>query len=176
MSSYRKDSTGELPRVTSPEAAQALRKPPIADQYLQSHQVSLAGRAHTLVQATRPRQWLKNVLVFAAPAAAGSITHLGSLERSAAAFGIFVAASASTYLVNDVVDFESDQHHPVKGKRSIASGALSVSTALSAAVFLGIASVGAAALVARPPSPMATVAVASCRGRRGECVSCTRDS
>jgi decaprenyl-phosphate phosphoribosyltransferase len=77
-----------------------------------------------LLHATRPRQWTKNLLVFAAPAAAGSIIHPGVVARSAVAFLVFVAASASTYLVNDVVDRANDRLHPVKQRRPIASGQL----------------------------------------------------
>lgn len=100
-----------------------------------------------LLKATRPRQWLKNALVFAAPAAAGAILHEGALLRTVAAFWIFVAASASTYLVNDVVDRESDRLHPVKAIRPIASGALKPRLAVSAAVALGAIAIAAAALI-----------------------------
>ncbi len=66
-----------------------------------------------LLHATRPRQWTKNILVFAAPTAAGSIVHTGVVARSVVAFLVFVTASAATYLVNDVVDRDNDRLHPV---------------------------------------------------------------
>ena len=109
--------------------------------------LSVARRARSVLQATRPRQWLKNVLVFAAPAAAGSITHLGLLGHAVAAFWIFVAASSCTYLINDVVDRDSDRRHPVKRSRPIASGELAPVTAISVAAVLGAASIAGATLI-----------------------------
>ena len=76
-------------------------------------------RMRALLRATRPRQWTKNLLVFAAPTAAGSIVQAGVAARSAMAFVVFVAASASTYLVNDVVDRDNDLLHPVKRNRPV---------------------------------------------------------
>jgi decaprenyl-phosphate phosphoribosyltransferase len=107
------------------------------------------GRSRMAVwlRATRPRQWTKNVLVFAAPTAAGSITQPGVVARSAVAFLVFVAASASTYLVNDVVDRDNDRLHPVKKSRPVASGQLSVNLALSTAVALATVALVTAALV-----------------------------
>lgn len=109
--------------------------------------LSVTRRVRSVLQATRPRQWPKNVLVFAAPAAAGSITHLGLLGHAIAAFWIFVAASASTYLINDVVDRENDRRHPVKRSRPIASGELAPATAITVAAVLGAASIAGAALI-----------------------------
>ena len=110
-------------------------------------QVAAAGRARMFLRATRPRQWTKNVLVFAAPAAAGVISHPAPLFRTIGAFGIFVAASACVYLVNDVIDRESDRLHPVKRHRPVASGALVPSSAMTVALVLGVVSVAAAILI-----------------------------
>ncbi len=106
-----------------------------------------AGTAAALLRATRPRQWVKNVLVFAAPAASGALVHEGAVIRTVAAFWIFVAASACTYLMNDVVDRESDKLHPVKRRRPIASGAVSPRTAVVLAAVLGVAAVTAGAVI-----------------------------
>ncbi len=100
-----------------------------------------------LLHATRPRQWTKNILVFAAPTAAGSIVHTGVVARSVVAFLVFVTASAATYLVNDVVDRDNDRLHPVKKSRPIASGQLSVGLALSTAAALATVALVTAALV-----------------------------
>ena len=103
-----------------------------------------------LLYATRPRQWVKNLLVFAAPAAAGVAFHLGVFGRSVAAFGIFAAASASTYLVNDVLDKNVDRLHPVKSKRPVAAGELPVRVALvTAGILLTCSIVGAMLLAGR---------------------------
>ncbi len=95
----------------------------------------------------RPRQWTKNVLVFAAPTAAGVIAHPAALGRTFGAFGIFIVASASTYLVNDVIDRENDRRHPVKCRRPVASGALAPGSALTMAIVLGAVSLAVAILV-----------------------------
>lgn len=109
------------------------------------------GPGHALLRATRPRQWIKNILVFAAPAAAGSIGQPAILGRSAAAAGLFLAAAAGTYLVNDVLDAEADRVHPVKRTRPIAAGDVSPATALTtAAVLLVGALLGAGTLAGAP--------------------------
>jgi decaprenyl-phosphate phosphoribosyltransferase len=85
----------------------------------------------------RPKQWLKNLLVFAAPAAAGLIAQGPVLGRTVAAFVAFCLASSALYLVNDVVDAEHDRVHPAKSRRPIAAGEISAGFALvSAGVFL----------------------------------------
>ena len=89
-----------------------------------------------LVAAMRPRQWLKNVLVFAAPLAAGSIFELDVLLPSILAFVVFCLMSSATYLINDIRDIEADRAHPTKCRRPIAAGELSIVLAL---VSLGIA-------------------------------------
>lgn len=101
-----------------------------------------------LVTALRPRQWPKNVLVFAAPVASGAILRGGPLTRTFAVFWVFVAASAATYLINDVTDREADRLHRVKSQRPVASGRLGVRAALSAASVLAAGSVVGASLLA----------------------------
>jgi decaprenyl-phosphate phosphoribosyltransferase len=100
-----------------------------------------------LLHATRPRQWTKNILVFAAPTAAGSIIHPDVIARSVVAFLVFVTASAATYLVNDVADRDNDRLHPVKKSRPVASGQLPVDLALSTAAALATVALVTAALV-----------------------------
>ncbi len=95
-----------------------------------------------LVRALRPRQWAKNLLVFVAPAAAGVLDHSGDFFRTLAAFGIFCAAASGVYLVNDVADIAADRRHPDKRHRPLATGALSVRTALVAASLLVAVAVG----------------------------------
>ena len=97
-----------------------------------------------LVAAMRPRQWLKNVLVFAAPLAAGSLLEPDVLLPSIIAFAAFCLISSATYLVNDVRDVESDRAHPTKRARPIAAGHLSPGSALVAAAVLAIVALGLA--------------------------------
>jgi decaprenyl-phosphate phosphoribosyltransferase len=89
-----------------------------------------------LVRACRPRQWSKNLLVLAAPAAAGVLDRGVVLAQLAGAFVALCAISSATYLVNDVRDREDDRLHPQKRYRPIAAGELSVRAALLSAVAL----------------------------------------
>jgi decaprenyl-phosphate phosphoribosyltransferase len=91
-----------------------------------------------LVRALRPKQWVKNVLVAAAPGAAGVLTESDSLWRVGLAFVAFCMVSSATYLVNDVGDVEEDRLHPTKRHRPIAAGLVSPRTALIAAAALGL--------------------------------------
>ncbi|MEY2975556.1 MAG: hypothetical protein RIR49_1976 [Actinomycetota bacterium] len=79
-----------------------------------------------LVRAARPKQWVKNVLVFAAPGAAGVLTTADGVWRSSLVFVVFCLAASGTYLWNDIADRQSDRQHPTKRRRPIASGAVSV--------------------------------------------------
>ena len=87
----------------------------------------------------RPRQWLKNILVFAAPLAAGAIAQVPVLLDTAGAFIAFCLVSSATYLINDVRDVELDRAHPVKSNRPIAAGQVSIPVALSTALVLAVA-------------------------------------
>lgn len=105
------------------------------------------GPVRALLAACRPRQWVKNLLVAAAPGAAGVLGHPAALGRTGAAFGLFVAASSGTYLLNDTVDAEADRRHPTKRRRPIAAGELSPAAALVAAGVLLVAALCLAPVV-----------------------------
>lgn len=98
----------------------------------------------SLVKACRPKQWAKNVLVLVAPAAAGVITEPYRIRLTLVAFVAFCMVSSATYLLNDVLDVESDRQHPTKCRRPIASGAVPVPVAIGAAVLLFLGGVGLA--------------------------------
>ena len=104
---------------------------------------SASGRSTlvALVVAMRPRQWAKNVLVFAAPLAAGQLFDLDVLLPSLGAFVAFCLISSATYLINDARDVETDRRHPKKAHRPIAAGHLSTTTAVIAAVILAVAAI-----------------------------------
>jgi decaprenyl-phosphate phosphoribosyltransferase len=94
------------------------------------------------VETARPRQWPKNLLVFAAPLAAASLGRDHDLGYSFAAAAAFVAASSAVYYVNDVIDADRDRQHPVKRFRPVADGRLPRSHAVILAAVcaaLGIA-------------------------------------
>jgi len=93
----------------------------------------------------RPKQWTKNLLVIAAPLAAGDLGEPGVLGPTVLAFVSFCAVSSATYLVNDCADVEADRLHPRKRLRPIAAGQLSVRAALVIAVVLVLVSLGVAA-------------------------------
>jgi decaprenyl-phosphate phosphoribosyltransferase len=105
------------------------------------------GRRFALLRAMRPKQWLKNVLVGAAPLAAGTLFTGDVLRRVMLAFVVFCMVSASVYLVNDVLDADNDRQHPVKSRRPVASGDLSPTVAVVAAVVLAAGSLGLSLLV-----------------------------
>ncbi len=75
-----------------------------------------------LVREARPRQWVKNILVFAAPLAAGRLAELDVLLATLLAFAALSLAASGTYYLNDARDVESDRQHPTKRNRPIAAG------------------------------------------------------
>jgi decaprenyl-phosphate phosphoribosyltransferase len=104
--------------------------------------------AHGLIRLARPRQWIKNLLVFVAPGAAGVLFHSTVLWHAAAAFGIFSIAATGTYYLNDARDAEADRRHPTKRSRPVAAGVVPVPVALALGVILMGASTGMGALLA----------------------------
>ncbi len=99
-----------------------------------------------LLRSCRPRQWAKNVLVFAAPGAAEVLDEREALIKTIVAFVAFCLASSAVYVANDLADLDADRHHPVKRHRPLASGALPVSIARMAVVVLVPGSLVAALL------------------------------
>lgn len=97
-----------------------------------------------LFKTTRPRQWLKNLAVFAAIIFTGQLLNPQLLGITIVAFFIFCAASSANYLFNDVLDAKRDRCHPFKKNRPVASGVISPRTALLTAFSLGLASLWAA--------------------------------
>ncbi|MEY2767568.1 MAG: hypothetical protein RI939_460 [Actinomycetota bacterium] len=81
-----------------------------------------------VVREARPKQWLKNVLVFAAPAALGDIS-TDLIVRSVVVFVAFCMTASGTYYWNDIKDVEADRAHPTKRNRPIASGAVPLGVA-----------------------------------------------
>jgi decaprenyl-phosphate phosphoribosyltransferase len=106
-----------------------------------------------VIKAMRPRQWVKNVLVLAAPVAAlGGDVRYDYREvavKVAIAFVAFSLAASAVYLVNDARDVEADRQHPTKRFRPIAAGVVPAWLAYCVAAVLGVASV-AISFVATP--------------------------
>ncbi|HET9897419.1 MAG TPA: decaprenyl-phosphate phosphoribosyltransferase [Streptosporangiaceae bacterium] len=103
-----------------------------------------------VVQTTRPRQWPKNLLVFAAPLAGHTLGRPGGLWYAVSAAVAFVLASSAVYLVNDVVDAERDGSHPYKKTRPVASGRLPVMHAMVVAVCFLLAALAAGFVIGEP--------------------------
>ena len=102
---------------------------------------SMAGLPKYLLLTMRPKQWFKNVFVFAGIVFANDIllTNLDSIVRVLATFLLWCLIASSIYLINDLVDIDKDRQHPKKRYRPLASGHLAPGAALTATlVFLGI--------------------------------------
>jgi decaprenyl-phosphate phosphoribosyltransferase len=100
-----------------------------------------------LLKLARPKQWAKNVLVFAAPAAAGVLDNREFALDAAVAFVCFCLAAAGTYYVNDARDAEADRLHPRKSRRPVASGVVPVPLAYAGGAVLLAASIALALTV-----------------------------
>jgi len=97
----------------------------------------LAGTASAIVRSARPAQWVKNLVVFAAPVASGTVLRGGGFVPLAMTVLAFCAAAGGTYLVNDLADLNADRLHPRKRHRPIAAGEVSAGAAgVAAAGFL----------------------------------------
>jgi 4-hydroxybenzoate polyprenyltransferase len=104
-----------------------------------------------LVQAMRPHQWVKNLLVFAPLVAAHALGSTAALGQGLLAFLGFGLCASAAYLINDLVDVEADRRHATKRRRPFASGRLSVAT--------GVMAVASAVAWLLPPAYRVTLAL-----------------
>jgi 4-hydroxybenzoate polyprenyltransferase len=100
-----------------------------------------------LVQALRPRQWTKNLLVYAGVIFAGTTKDGDRWRDATVVFVAFCLISSASYLFNDVQDAAADRKHPLKRNRPIARGALSPRLALATAAVLALTGISATALL-----------------------------
>jgi 4-hydroxybenzoate polyprenyltransferase len=103
-----------------------------------------------LVASLRPRQWTKNLLVFAGLIFSRGLHEPALVARSGLAFALFCLLSGGVYLINDVVDAERDRAHPQKRHRPVASGRLPAGIALVAGVGILIGTAAAAFFLSVP--------------------------
>jgi len=103
-----------------------------------------------LLESMRPRQWIKNLILFAPLLFAKQLSDPVRLIHSVAAFALFCAVSGVVYVFNDLVDRDRDRQHPVKSARPIASGRLPVSFAIPFAAVLLTASLAASFALSLP--------------------------
>ncbi|MEV5598970.1 decaprenyl-phosphate phosphoribosyltransferase [Streptomyces sp. NPDC052496] len=103
-----------------------------------------------LLRTARPRQWTKNVLVAAAPAAAGDLLLHRTLLQLPLLFLLFTAAASAVYLVNDARDAAADRAHPDKCRRPVAAGEVPVPVAYTAGGLLAVLTPLTAAVLCNP--------------------------
>lgn len=84
----------------------------------------------------RPSQWLKNLMLFFPPFLGGELLNPGVVARGGIPLLSFCLASSSAYVLNDIMDRDRDRNHPVKRKRPLASGSVSLYTAIVLYLFL----------------------------------------
>jgi len=119
-------------------------------------EVAVAGHARgirwavAVLRTARPRQWPKNLLVFAAPLAGASLGRRDGLLYALAAAAAFGFASAAVYFVNDVADAERDRRHPRKRNRPVASGALPKPHAVALGAVCAAAGLAVGLLISEP--------------------------
>jgi decaprenyl-phosphate phosphoribosyltransferase len=132
-----------MPAANDPAAESTPAQPPASDSVNASANSPDSGRPSALraaVKTARPKQWTKNVLVFAAPAAAGVLDQGDKLLETGIAFVGFCLAASATYFLNDASDYEADRLHPTKRHRPIAAGHLAPRTArIIAGVLIALA-------------------------------------
>jgi decaprenyl-phosphate phosphoribosyltransferase len=125
-----------------------IRRAPAPDQSAVA--VPVPRRTTALIRLSRPKQWHKGAMVFAAPIAAGVIDQPTALLRVTGAAIAFTLLSIAVYALNDVRDAPDDRRHPRKQYRPVAAGVLSTRLALTWAVVTASAGLGAAALLGVP--------------------------
>jgi 4-hydroxybenzoate polyprenyltransferase len=128
------------------------RSTPSPVPILRTTSTSTAGRsvALNLFTSLRPEQWTKNLLVLAGLLFGRRLFEPAAVMEALGALAVFCALAGAIYLVNDIADRDSDRRHPLKALRPIASGALPISTAGTAATVLAAAALGGAAVLGWP--------------------------
>ncbi|MEW6241790.1 MAG: decaprenyl-phosphate phosphoribosyltransferase [Chloroflexota bacterium] len=90
----------------------------------------------TLLKTMRPKQWAKNVFLFAALVFDRKLTNTDAIFHTVAGAAAFSLLASAVYIINDIADVEADRQHPTKRSRPIAAGTLPVPTALTSAVVI----------------------------------------
>lgn len=102
-----------------------------------------------LFKTMRPRQWTKNVFIFAALVFDKQLLNSDAFLRTLAGFGLFCLIASSVYIFNDLADVEADRQHPEKKNRPIAAGKLPIGVAWVAGIILVIVTLGLAFMLTR---------------------------
>lgn len=106
---------------------------------------SLAIKLHEngvrqIIISMRPKQWTKNLILFAALIFSQNLFHAQSFLRVLEAFILFTLLSGGVYIFNDLIDIEKDRYHPKKSQRPLAAGRLSPGNAIIASLLIGFTS------------------------------------
>jgi decaprenyl-phosphate phosphoribosyltransferase len=112
--------------------------------------LTVRGLPAGLVRTARPRQWVKNALVLAAPLAAGHLLSAHAVLQLGVVFALFTACSAAVYLINDARDADADRAHPVKCHRPVACGQVPVPVAYAVGGALAVLAPAAAGVLCDP--------------------------
>ncbi|MGZ3664412.1 MAG: decaprenyl-phosphate phosphoribosyltransferase [Ktedonobacterales bacterium] len=132
-----------------PEVTQQQERESSAALSVSAAASTLPTQVWLLIKGMRPRQWTKNILVFAGITFAGRLLDGVSLARASVAFAVFCLLAGATYLINDLADLEQDRVHPIKRYRPLASGRLAKrSVYIGIAVSLLLALAGIALIIA----------------------------
>ena len=108
---------------------------------------ALVSTLSLLLVSTRPREWIKNVFVFAALFFSKNLFNITLLPRACLMFSLYCMVAGGVYLMNDIKDRAADRIHPQKRTRPIASGALPITSAAPVALVLLLLAVGGAWLL-----------------------------
>jgi len=98
-----------------------------------------------ILATLRPQQWVKNFVLFAGLIFSQNLGRLDLVLETLAGFALFCLLSSSAYILNDIVDVESDRKHPLKSARPIAKGEIKISTAVFLFIILAVISLGLSA-------------------------------
>lgn len=156
---YCGDSMADLPILTAAQERFVVDRSAGLPRRLRSTQLSFEVVDHqrtglrTVLKELRLHQWLKNVLLFLPAVAAHRWSDLSMFALLAGAFVCFGLVASATYVLNDLLDLDSDRKHPRKRMRPIASGALSIQHAVLIALGVFVAGLGLAAFV-HPQLPL----------------------
>lgn len=100
-----------------------------------------------LLRTMRPRQWTKNIIIFAGLVFDGQLFRVESFTRVALSFLLLCLISSTVYIINDLVDIESDRQHPTKRRRPLPAGKLPIPLAVAAATIFPIVALIAAVAI-----------------------------
>lgn len=116
----------------------------ITSQELRTNSATRTLQLVDFLRLVRPPQWIKNIVVFAGPAAGLKLFTATGFWRTVLTFAAFCLAASAGYIVNDILDREADRSHPTKRQRPIATGRIPIPFAIALAITLWLLTFGLA--------------------------------